>query len=574
MEELRYQVDLLNAMNKQIQAEAKMYQLICDTSSDAIVYVDLLKNRVKTIGSFERFFGEVSLKSSSDLAKLYSFVGEQSVLLFRELLFLENTKKDFDSQTLHMFDGKKYMECRVNVIYDSRNIPTDKIIRFSDVTKNKSQNDELVYMAYYDILTNLYNRNYFVRLLSEYIRRAEEENGIVSVMFLDLDNFHTINDGMGLEVGDEIVQQFGLKLKEFEQENVLISHFNSDTYCVAIYEPSKDRNVDYIFKHLKEDLKNPIKLSNGSEVLVSFCAGVAEYPEASTKTLELINCSEIVMFKAKKKGRGAIEYFDSLILEEFLNNADIENKLKKAVFSENFSVNFQPQFKVNDKSLRGVEALIRWKDEEGKWISPAVFIPISEKNGTILPIGAFVMEESIKQFSIWKTNYSRDFVLSINISSIQYREEDFVNRLIGLLRKYSVEPSDIELEITESVLISDFKETIEKLTVLRAYGIKISLDDFGTGFSSLSYLKGLPVDTIKIDKSFVDAIETDENARVIFETIVYMSKKLGLETIAEGVENSHQADLVKAIGCDCIQGFLLGKPMSAKGIDSLLLESI
>ena len=303
MEELRYQVDLLNAMNQRIQSDGRMYQLICDTSSNAIIYIDLLKDRVKTLGAFNKFFGEVSLNCTNDLSKLYSYVEEQSVLLFREILFWENTKKPFTTETFRMFDRKKYMECRVDVIYDDRKIPTDKIIRFTDVTVNKSQNDELVYMAYYDMLTSLYNRNYFVRLLSDYLNRAEEENAIVSVMFLDIDDFHTLNDGMGLEIGDEIVQQFGLKLKAFEDENVLISHFNSDIFCVAVYEPTGDRNVEYMFRKLKEDLKSPLRLTNGSEVLISFCAGVAEYPEASQNTLELINCSEIVMFKAKKKGR-------------------------------------------------------------------------------------------------------------------------------------------------------------------------------------------------------------------------------------------------------------------------------
>lgn len=214
--------------------------------------------------------------------------------------------------------------------------------------------------------------------------------------------------------------------------------------------------------------------------------------------------------------------------------------------------------------------MIRWRDTDGKMISPSVFIPIAEKNGTIVPIGTWVMEESIKCFAEWKRNYASHMILSLNISAIQYKRNEFVESILSIIRKYDVNPEEIELEITESVLIDNFREITEKLCLLREYGIRISLDDFGTGYSSLSYLKGLPIDTLKIDKSFIDTMLTDQNARIITESIIYMVKKLGYETVAEGVENKEQFDYLKSIGCDCIQGFLLGKPLPADKIEELL----
>ncbi|MDE5931447.1 MAG: EAL domain-containing protein, partial [Lachnospiraceae bacterium] len=290
--------------------------------------------------------------------------------------------------------------------------------------------------------------------------------------------------------------------------------------------------------------------------------------------LELINCAEIVMFRAKDNGKGRIQYFDGSILEDFLKNVSLENKLKEAVFAQNFTLHFQPQFHTADRILRGVEALIRWKDETGKSINPDIFIPLAEKNGAIVPIGTWVMEESVRIYAEWKKKYHYSMILSLNISAIQYKQPDFVDKVMQILGKYDILPEEIELEITETILIDNFKEVTEKLVTLRNMGIKISLDDFGTGYSSLSYLKGLPIDTLKVDKSFIDTVITDENTRIITESIIYMVKKLGFETIAEGVETQEQFDYLTAIDCDNIQGYYLGKPMPSEEIEKLLAKTI
>ncbi len=572
MEELRYQVDLLSAKNQRLENEERMYRLICSTSSCALIYVNLVDGYIKTLGNWESFFPDIVIHDANDFTKLYSKVEEKYVLPFRNLLFLENTQMTESSESFKMNDGRTWLECEVNIIYDHKDTPTDKVIRFKDISKLKNQNDELTYMAYYDVLTGLYNRNYFVRLLADFVRKAEEENNIVSVMFVDIDDFSKVNDGYGMIVGDEVVQQLGQFLGDFSSDRVLVSHFNADIYCIAIYEPTGYHSVEFLYQAIKERTKQPFHLSDGQDVKLTVSVGVAEYPEAAQNTLELINCAEIVMFKAKKKGKDSIQYFDAAILNDFLHNIAIETKLKEAVFTQNFTMNFQPQYFTESKKLRGVEALIRWRDSDGKMISPAVFIPIAEKNGTIIPIGNWVIDESIKIFSQWKSSYGTDMILSLNISAIQYNREDFVDTILGSLKKYQLDPRALELEITESVFIENFKEVTEKLHLLRDYGIRISLDDFGTGYSSLSYLKGLPIDTLKIDKSFIDTITVDENTRVITETIIFMAKKLGYETIAEGVEEQEQFQYLEMLGCDCIQGFLLGRPSSVEEIEHLLLR--
>ncbi len=569
MDKLEYQLDLLSAINKKLRREEKMLRLICETSNSAFLYYNYEEKQLQTIANWDHFF-DFAIQDTKDLMKLYDCVEDKYMIPLREVLFIEKQGMKSQSIEIRLKDSRLCIEVEVNIVYDDNGQPTDKIIRFKDVTKFNAQNDELTYMAYYDILTGLYNRNYFVRLLGEFVRRAEEENETVAVMFLDVDDFRRINDGMGIIVGDELVQLFGQYLIDLMGDNVVISHFNSDIYCIGIYSPYGARSVETIYQTIKERLKTPFKLTGGQEISITVSVGVAEYPEAASNTLELINCAEIVMFKAKSMGKDKIQYFDGAILNDFLQNVTIENKLKEAVFSQNFIMHFQPQFRTTDRGLRGVEALIRWRDDTGDMISPAVFIPIAEKNGTIVPIGTWVIEESLKAYAEWRRKYHYPLIMSINISAIQYKQPDFIDKLLQILEKYEISPYEIELEITESILIDDFEEITERLAILRDIGIKISLDDFGTGFSSLSYLKGLPIDTLKIDKSFIDTVITDENTRIITESIIYMVKKLGFETIAEGVETEEQFRYLNEISCDIIQGFYLGKPMPAERIEKLL----
>lgn len=569
MEELKYQIDLLNAMNEKLSKDEKMLRLICETSNNAFLYYNFEENKFRTVANWDHFFG-FTVMDERDLNRLYDCVEEQCVIPLREVLFIENQKLENQSIEVKLKDKHICVKVEVNIIYDTASNPTDKIIRFHDVTKQNLQNDELTYLAYYDVLTGLYNRNYFVRLVSDFIRKAETENTTVAVMFLDFDDFRRINDGMGIIVGDELVQLFGQFLSELMGEHIVVSHFTGDVYCIGIYDPCGARSVDTIYQTIRERLKQPFKLSGGQEISITVTVGVAEYPEAASGTLELINCAEIVMFKAKNMGKDKVLYYDGTILDEFIKNVTIENQLKTATLQQNFMMYYQPQFRTTDKKLRGVEALIRWKDDDGKMISPAVFIPIAEKNGTIVPIGTWVIEESLQAYAEWKRKYHYPMVMSLNISAIQYKQSDFIEQVLHIMDKYDIAPSEIELEITESILIDDFAEITEKLAVLRDIGIKISLDDFGTGYSSLSYLKGLPIDTLKIDKSFIDTVITDENTRIITESIIYMVKKLGYETIAEGVETEEQYRYLNEIDCDNIQGFLLGKPMPSEKIESLL----
>ncbi len=572
MNELHYQLDLLKAMNQKLAEKEKMYSRIFEVTESAFIYQSFENDLVATLGQWNKFF-DFKVREPRDLSRILDLVEEAHVPELKNVLFLERQGETSAQTDCQLKATKGWLQFRAFVIYTNDGKPVNRVICILNVTKAKIQNEELNYMAYYDGLTGLYNRNYFVRLLTEYIKTAREKNAVVSVMFIDIDDFRKVNDGLGIMVGDELVQQFGFFLKEICGDDMIACHLHSDAFCLAVYDSSGARSVDAIYRTIQQRVKDPFYISSGQEITVTVSVGVAEYPEAAESALELMNCAELVVFKCKKQGKNVLQYFAPPILENFLNSIELENKLKKAVYNNDFHMFYQPQYYAGNRRLRGVEALIRWKDDDAQMISPATFIPVAEKNGSIITIGKWVVEESIKQYAAWRKQFGFPFIMSINISALQYKREDFVDSIVGILNQYHVKPAEVELEITESVLIDDFGAVYEKLKILRNYGIRISLDDFGTGFSSLSYLKKLPIDTLKIDKSFIDTVMTDSATRVITEAIINMVKSLGFESIAEGVEEEQQYNYLHAIGCDVIQGYLFGKPLSPEELETVLSES-
>lgn len=564
-------MELLAAENQRLREDEKMFRLLCETSNSAFIYYNYKEDRLRTIANWDYFF-DFSVTDMKDFSKLYDRVEEQYAILLREGLFIENQNRDQESFEIRLKEKGLCVEVEVNIVYDVNRKPTDKIIRFKDVTRVNAQKDELTYMAYYDIMTGLYNRNCFVRILGELLRKADQEKRTVAVMFVDFDDFRRVNDGMGIIAGDEVLQLFGQYLIGLMSDQVIISHFSTDIYCVAIYDPCGARSVETIYRVIRERLKTPFRLMDGQEVTMTVSVGVCEYPEAASGALELINCAEIVMFQAKRQGKDTIQYFDGAILEDFLQTVTIQTKLREVVFEQNFTMYYQPQYYTESERMRGVEALIRWKDDTGDSISPAVFIPIAEKNGTIVPIGNWVIEKSVQTYARWRDAYQYPMILSLNISAVQCKQKDFIESFLHIIEKYHVAAQEIELEITETILIEDFGYISGRLAELRETGVKISLDDFGTGFSSLSYLKGLPIDTLKIDKTFVDTMLTDDNTKIIIESIIYMVKRLGYETIAEGVETQEQFQYLRDLSCDIIQGYYLARPMPAEKIEELLTE--
>lgn len=570
MDDFRYQVDLLTAMNQKLLKEEEMYKMISEILSDAYIYRNFIDGRIIASLQYYQLF-DLNSETIRNQAIFYEHIFEEDRGKFKEAeqnAKLGESRQEFE---VRMADGRRWLSVTIFTKYDEQKNMIQQIHCYRDITKLKSKNEELEYLAFYDSLTGLYNRNYFIKRLDDAITEIKGTGTIISVMYMDVDDFKKINDVYGILIGDELILNFGQLVHDFMGSNVFAARLSHDSFCMAIIDPIGNRSVDYIYKELVERLKKPFLLSNRKKLSLSVSVGVAEYPESGESAVDLVRNAEIVMFDVKSSGKNGLRYFNKSILNKFIEDVRLERHLKKAIENKEFVLFYQPQFDVKTKEPRGTEALIRWY-KDGSFINPLKFIPLAEKTGSIVEIGNWVMEEAIKTYAEWCSKYQYKGIMSINISAIQMRHDSFVPNLLSLIEHYQVDPLAIELEITESILIENFHDVVEKIKVIRDYGIKVSLDDFGTGYSSLSYLKDIPIDTLKIDKTFVDNAISDNCTGIITESVVEMVKKLGLETVAEGVETDEQFNYLKAIHCDNIQGYLLGKPMPRAAFESLIKE--
>lgn len=577
MTDTKYQIDLLSALNEKLTANQRVFDMIARNSGNLYMYFDYRDGKdIKLFGPWDEFTGSKLENRPFDGSYMKGMIFDDDWIRFRDtFLNMQERKEKKASAEIRTAYKKSWFRCDGTVTYDDRGNPVEKLLTFCDITRLKAQHEELMYLAYYDSLTGIFNRNHFVSQLRNLCEEADKQKTTVELLFIDIDDFKKINDSLGLLLGDELVQSFATRLSEHISDNVMIGRFGSDVFSVAIFDPMGNRSARGLYEAVCEDLKKPFLLTNKKEVSFTISAGVASYPEAGRTAFELVKNAEIVLFKAKDKGKDTIQYFELDMVDSFIKTVSTEQRLKEAIENEDFELYFQPQFSIKDNRLRGAEALIRWINENGEVsMYPTDFINIAEKNGAIIAIGNWVIKEAMRIVSEWSDTYDFPFVLSINISAIQLTKENFVDTLRHALNLYGVKAECIELELTESIFLEDRDMAVKKINMLRKLGFRVSLDDFGTGFSSLSYLKDLPIDTLKIDKSFIDTAIKDKATNIITESVVDMVNKLGLETIAEGVEDKNQYDFLKKINCDIVQGFLMGKPMSRADFEKLFVGQL
>jgi len=577
MEDKQYQIDLLTAMNERLMNSEHVYRLACEFSGAAYIYFDLKnRRRVEMFGDWDTLSGESLKRQPYDESFMLSLVFDDDQKLLRDHLIKNEVKEDeSNSIEIRSKNGKKWIRATRNVIKDANNVPVEKIVTFEDITKIKQKTEETEYFAYHDVLTGLYNRNHFFTILRDLMAKADKEHTSVEFMLVDVDNFKKINDSLGLVYGDELVQELAMFIKTLESDKVKIGRYGSDVFCVAIYDPCGKNCSDMIFKIIRDRLKKPFILTNKAEVNISVSAGVSEYPGGGENALEIIKNTEIVLYSSKQTEKGSITFYNDEILKKYHNDILLEDSLADAVKNNQLEVYFQPLFELESGKMRGAEALVRWIDEDGRVIhNPLEFIPIAEKNGTIIEIGNFVFNEVFKSIHEWYTKFRANFVISINVSALQLEKPDFIDNLLKLADLYEINTSLVELEITESVLINDFEGILETLNQLSQIGFKISLDDFGTGFSSLSYLRELPISTLKIDKSFIDDVCSDSKTADITGSIIGMGKQLNLETVAEGVELEEQLEFLQQKGCENIQGFIFSKPVNKSEFEKIIIRHL
>lgn len=433
--------------------------------------------------------------------------------------------------------------------------------------KNIQQlNEQLLFAAYHDSLTDLYNRSWLSTMMKVQIKETTEKNEKFGILLFDIDNMKDINDSRGHNAGDELLKQVATILKLMESKTVTATRFGGDEF-VLLYKNIKDRDEAI------EISKKALRFLNAEGIGIS--GGISIFPDDSKKTEDLLKFADMAKIEAKKNGKNNVACFHSLMQEKFLSKLNIKTKMSKAMASRNFQLYYQPQFDAKTKELRGFEALLRWYDSDLGWISPEQFIPLAEETHLVVPLGDWVMTTALATIKEWEMKFSFNGIMSVNVSPVQFVQEDFIEKLFKKIEKSGIDKKHLEIEITEGVLIDNVEDTISKLNKIREQGVGLSLDDFGTGYSSLRYLQLLPLTTLKIDKSFVSNIaEKDGFEAKLTESIISLVSKMGLNTIAEGVENEEHLKMIQKFNCRTIQGFLLGKPMPKEQCEKLLVENL
>ena len=428
------------------------------------------------------------------------------------------------------------------------------VVNLTDITEKKNNEQKLRDTAFLDSLTSLPNRNQFNEEFPHMLERAEFEGNKLGLLLINIDNIKNINDAKGHQAGDEIIKKAAQILGQFSKRIISSYRFGGDEFFAVIQNTATTDSIANITDTILEAFMI-------QEINVS--GGISVYPDNSCNREELLRFADIAMHSAKKDGKNQFQFFKPDMQRIFIQKMNIQNRMMQAVLSSKFTLSYQPQFDVKTGELRGFEALIRWNDEQFGQIPPSVFIPLAEECGLILPIGTWVLHTAFSTLKKWQTKFNFTGVISVNLSPIQLKQPDILIELENLLRTYDLNPNFIEIEITEGIMIDNMDDAVSKLKMLKDIGFRVSLDDFGTGYSSLSYLQMLPLDTLKIDKSFINDITSKNGIQAnITNSIISMVSNMGLTTIAEGVEQNSQLELLKRFNCNIIQGFLLGKPMT------------
>ncbi|WP_078553546.1 DUF4084 domain-containing protein [Bacillus alkalicellulosilyticus] len=439
-----------------------------------------------------------------------------------------------------------------------------------DITKNKLNEKKIKYLAYHDSLTGLGNRYYFEEVLRKEIRDSKQNDKKFAIMFIDLDRFKPINDLLGHDIGDQLLISVANRLKNCIGESNTVARLGGDEFTILVRDVVSQSEVNAVASQIITCIQKP-HLINGSEIVTTPSIGIAYYPLDDVTTVALMKKADIAMYYVKENGRSHYISF-SETNQNYSKRLQLEKDLSSAIENQEFTIYYQPQ--VNAKTLKviGVEALIRWQHPEYGLVSPLEFIPIAEETGKIFSIGEWVIREACMQIKKWH-ELGYPLKVGINLSPRQFHDDQLVSKINQIIKETGVEAKFIDIEITEMIAITNMKKVIPIINALKNLGVSVSIDDFGTGHSSLSYLTQLPIDTLKIAREFTMKITDSEANYTIVESIATLAKKLNLRVIVEGVETNEQADLLRKISCDEFQGYLTGKPNAAPIIEEMLAIS-
>lgn len=489
--------------------------------------------------------------------------------LIQPLIDGQDSSMTFD--TIHRHKNGKEIPVEVFLQYIKHENARPRFLAIvRDISERVETQEKLHYLAHHDHLTGLPNRLLFLdRLEHALLRRSDE---YVAMLFIDLDRFKIINDTLGHASGDKILNMFSKRLLNCTRKSDTIARLSGDEFAVILEDVKSSDDVIPVVQHILEKLTVPFAIGR-RELFVTASIGISMSPYGGCDTQTLLKNADIAMYRAKEKGRNTYQLYIPDMDSKSEEKLSLETAIRYAIERNEFSVVYQPQLNYVSGEIIGFEALLRWCHPEWKSIGPCDFIPVLEETGLIETVGEWVLKEACSQVKMWQEKYNKDFRISVNISARQFQGGELIYKVKDCLKKTKLAAHTLELEITESILLYKTDTVMSAMKELDSMGVRIALDDFGTGYSSLSYLKQFPINTIKIDKSFVQDITTDEDDAAIVCAIIAIAKSLKMDLVAEGVEQKEQLDFIIDKGCSVIQGFHFSKPVSADEMEVLLSDN-
>ncbi len=476
------------------------------------------------------------------------------------LLLYSGDKRAFTDEVLALLE-----RMAENVAFALENIKRDE--------ERRQGQERILYLASHDALTGLPNRVMFSELLNHAITNAQRYQRRFAVMFVDLDRFKLINDSLGHAAGDQLLKEISQRLSDCLRASDVVARMGGDEFVVLVQEVDDPEQVAIVARKILSATMRPVMLL-GQECRVTGSVGISMYPADATDEQSLMKCADMAMYKAKDEGKNNYQFFSPDIRSHSLERLALETQLRNALERGELSLHYQPQIDIQSNTITGVEALLRWESPALGMVSPAQFIPLAEETGFIVPIGRWVLRTACAQSAAWQRAGLPPVCVAVNLSVRQFADDSLVDDVAEALRDSGIPPHLLELEITEGMVITNPERAFKTLAAIKSMGVRLAIDDFGTGYSSLAQLKNFPVDTLKVDRSFIRELADNADDRAITEAIIAMGKSLSLNVVAEGVETLEQLDILRASACDEMQGFYFSKPVTAQAFEQLMLKHV
>lgn len=567
---LAIKLDITNYVEQ--QKKLQQSAVAFETIGDGILITDRYKNILSVNPAFINMFGYSQDELIGKKPTIINFL-EGGRLFYRKMWSTLMINGRWSGKMHSMVKEGRYITIWLTITIvrgDDNNIQNFVAI-FTNLEEIIEMEERVDFLAYHDDLTKLPNRVSIERDLIEILALAKLSKSSVAILFIDLDRFKVINDTLGHDIGDRMLITIANRVKNIVSDNDILARFGGDEFIVVMSNIKSRDDVSRLASKILALIREPISVGD-YHLNTTASIGISIYPEDGKDISSIIKHSDSAMYFVKDRGKDNYKFYTQKLSLDMQNRLNLEQKLLYALERDELSVVFQPQYDLKSREIVGVEALIRWNNPELGKVSPDKFIPVAEETGVIVKIGYFVFKEALKSYQYWKTVGIELGWIAINISTIQFRQKDLYESFMDIIKKSGISASNLELEITERCMMEHTVENLDFIDKFREMGISIAVDDFGTGYSSMNYLQSLPLDKIKIDKSFIDSIYSSSSDKSVSKAIIELSHSLGYKVIAEGIESRKQEDFLRDKGCDYGQGFYYSRPLNSEELIDFVLN--